>query len=242
MRLFNSKDCLCSWLVLMFILFVSLDVFARSQPDIGKQEITNFIPKGYKLFDKVYGDLNQDGITDCVLIIKAMHKEGFVTDDDGNVIDRNRRGIIILFNKHDGYEVALKNYDCFSSENEDGGEYGPPELSINIRKGKLYVVYNYGRYGFWSYCFRYQDSDFVLIGFDRSENWGATVFTKKSINFLTGTEYIDKNINSKNPDGKNVFRRKVVKIDRKPLYKLSKIKDFDDLDVLLYWGKAYLKN
>ena len=242
MRPFYSKDCLCFRLVLMFVLLVSFDVLAHSQTDIGKQDITNFIPKGYKLFDKVYGDLNQDGATDCVLIIKAMRKDGFVKGDDGEVIDRNRRGIIILFNKQDRYEVALKNYDCFSSENEDGGVYDPPELSINIRRGKLYVDYNYGRYGFWSYCFRYQDSDFALIGFDRSENWGATVFTKKSINFLTGTEYIDKNINSKDPDGKKVFRRKVVKVARKPLYKLSKIKDFDDLGVVLYWGKAYLKN
>ena len=242
MRPFNSKDCLCFRLVLMFVLFVSFDVLAHSQTDIGKQDITHFIPKGYKLFDKIYGDLNQDGTTDCVLIIKAMRKDGFVEGDDGNVIDRNRRGIIILFSKQDGYELALKNYDCFSSENEDGGDYGPPELSINIRRGKLYVDYNYGRYGFWDYCFRYQDSDFALIGFDRSENWGATVFTKKSINFLTGTEYIDKNINSKNPDGKKVFRRKIVKMARKPLYKLSKIKDFDDLGVVLYWGKAYLKN
>ena len=148
----------------MFVLFVSFDVLAHSQTDIGKQDITHFIPKGYKLFDKIYGDLNQDGATDCVLIIKAMRKDGFVKGDDGKVIDRNRRGIIILFSKHEGYEVALKNYDCFSSENEDGGVYDPPELSINIRRGKLYVDYNYGRYGFWSYCFRYQDSDFALIG------------------------------------------------------------------------------
>ena len=56
----------------MFVLFVSFDVLAHSQTDIGKQDITNFIPMGYKLFDKIYGDLNQDGTTDCVLIIKAM--------------------------------------------------------------------------------------------------------------------------------------------------------------------------
>lgn len=208
----------------------------------GQQQIMGFIPKGYKLFDKVYGDLNKDGLMDCVLIIKATRKDSFVNDRDGHKVDRNRRGIIILFTHGNGYKLALKNESCFSSENEDGGCYDPPELNVSIKDSKLYLHYNYGRYGFWEYCFRFQDSDFVLIGFDRSENWGATVFTKKSINFLTGTEYIDKNINSKNPDGKNVFRRKVVKIARKPLYKLSKIKDFDDLDVLLYWGKAYLKN
>ena len=100
----------------MFVLFVSFDVLAHSQTDIGKQDITHFIPKGYKLFDKIYGDLNQDGTTDCVLIIKAMRKDGFVEGDDGNVIDRNRRGIIILFSKqgdnptpNTGYNIGIIN-------------------------------------------------------------------------------------------------------------------------------------
>ena len=31
----------------------------------GQQQIMGFIPKGYKLFDKVYGDLNKDGLEDC---------------------------------------------------------------------------------------------------------------------------------------------------------------------------------
>ena len=43
-----------------------------------KQRITDFIPKGYKLFEKISGDLNKDGLDDCVLIIKATRKDGFV--------------------------------------------------------------------------------------------------------------------------------------------------------------------
>ena len=46
MRPFNSKDCLCFRLVLMFVLFVSFDVLAHSQTDIGKQDITHFYSQG----------------------------------------------------------------------------------------------------------------------------------------------------------------------------------------------------
>ena len=93
-----------------------------------KQRITDFIPKGYKLFEKISGDLNKDGLEDCVLIIKATRKDGFVKNSFDKVVDRNRRGIIILFTEKDGYKLASKNYNCFSSENEEGGVYYAPEL------------------------------------------------------------------------------------------------------------------
>ena len=128
-----------------------------------QQQITDFIPKGYKLFEKISGDLNKDGLEDCVLIIKATRKDGFERDYEGKLIDRNRRGIIILFTEKDGYKLASKNYNCFSSENEEGGNYYAPELWVEERKGNLYLRYCHGRYGYWEYCFRYQGSDFMLI-------------------------------------------------------------------------------
>ena len=38
-----------------------------------------------------------------------------------------------------GYQLTDRNYDCFSSENEDGGVYYPPELWIEFEKGNLIV-------------------------------------------------------------------------------------------------------
>ena len=58
----------------------------------------------------------------------------------GKLIDRNRRGIIVLFSEEKGYKVAVKNYNCFSSENEDGGVYFAPYLSIDIRNSKLLYI------------------------------------------------------------------------------------------------------
>ena len=196
-----------------------------------QQRITDFIPKGYKLFEKISGDLNKDGLEDCVLIIKATRKDGFIKNSFDKVVDRNRRGIIVLFSEEKGYKVAVKNYNCFSSENEDGGVYFAPYLSIDIRNSKLFVHYAHGRYGYWEYCFRYQDSDFMLIGYESFGSQGPTVLGKVSINFLTGVRYDDDNVNKYDDDAEEKFVRKVIKLKKEPLKKLSEIDDFDELEI-----------
>ena len=196
-----------------------------------KQRITDFIPKGYKLFEKISGDLNKDGLEDCVLIIKATRKDGFVKNSFDKVVDRNRRGIIILFTEKDGYKLASKNYNCFSSENEEGGVCCAPYLSIDIRNSKLFVHYAHGRYGYWEYCFRYQDSDFMLIGYESFGSQGPTALGKVSINFLTGVRYDDDNVNKYDDDAEEKFVRKVTKLKKEPLMKLSEIDDFDELEI-----------
>ena len=102
------------------------------------------------------GDLNKDGFEDCVLVIKKKDSANVVMNRFDKKVDRNRRGIIVLFKKERGYELADKSLDCFSSENEDGGVYFPPELWIEIKNNKLYVHYGHGRYGYWEYTFRFQ--------------------------------------------------------------------------------------
>ena len=202
------------------------------QYDVADQKrITDFIPKGYKIFEKISGDLNKDGLDDCVLIIKATRKDGLVKNSFDKVVDRNRRGIIILFTEKDGYKLASKNYNCFSSENEDGGVYFAPYLSIDIRNSKLFVHYAHGRYGYWEYCFRYQDSDFMLIGYESFGSQGPTVLGKVSINFLTGVRYDDDNVNKYDDDAEEKFVRKVIKLKKEPLMKLSEIDDFDELEI-----------
>ncbi|WP_245583670.1 hypothetical protein [Salinimicrobium xinjiangense] len=84
------------------------------------KETTHFIPDGYSLFKEYTGELNNDGLEDSVLIVKNTKKENVIIDR-GEEVDRNRRGIIVLFNKEDHYELVAENLNCFSSENEDGG-------------------------------------------------------------------------------------------------------------------------
>lgn len=196
-----------------------------------KKNPADFIPKGYVIFDTIYGDLNKDGSEDCALVIKGTDKSKVIKDDYRGQLDRNRRGIIVLFNKNNSYELAVKNYDCFSSENEDGGVYFAPELSVEIEKGKLNIHYGHGRYGYWSYTFRFQNNDFELIGYDSSSSNGPVIDSDVSINFLTRTKIVNVNTNENAESGDEVFEKTVTKISKTKLTKLSEIKDFDELEV-----------
>lgn len=195
-----------------------------------KKNLADFLPKNYVPFDTIKGDLNKDGKEDIILIIKGTDKSKVIQHEYRGELDRNRRGIIALLNKNGGYELAVKNYDCFSSENEEGGVYYAPELDFEIKNGNLYINYAHGRYGYWNYTFRYQNSDFELIGYDASSNRGPIVLTETSINFLTRKKIVNHNINENTYDDDEIFEKTESKISKNKLIKLSEIKDFDELE------------
>lgn len=215
----------------------------KAEPKPAKPKIlqsknpSDFIPEGYVLYKEegigeIRGDLNKDGLEDIVLIIKGTDKNNIIQHEDYGELDQNRRGIIILFNKGNHYELAVKNYDCFYSENEDGGNYFAPELYIEIEKGNLYIKYAHGRYGNWYYTFRYQNRDFELIGYDSHSNRGPVPQYETSINFLTKKKLTRDNLN-KDDDGDNYevnFEDTWEDISIQELTRLSEIRDFDRLN------------
>ncbi len=213
---------------LLILLFSTLATTVFGQLQDPKEQ-ADFLPEGYVVFEKIIGDLNKDGTADCVLLIKGTNKDNIVVNRFEKKVDRNRRGIIILFNENEDYELGVKNYDCFESENEDGGVYYPPELSIEIDKGNLYVHYSHGRYGYWRYTFRYQNSDFELIGYDASHG-GAVIDREISINYLTKKKQTKVNTNEDSEGGDEVFKETWENIKVDQLIKLSEIKDFYELD------------
>lgn len=214
-------------LFILLTAFFTATLFGQTKQ---ADNLSQFVPKGYVIFDTINGDLNKDSLEDIVLIIKGTDKSKFVKHEYRGELDRNRRGIVVLFKQKEHYKLAVKNYDCFSSENEDGGAYFQPELDIEVIKGNLRIHYAHGRYGYWRYAFRFQNSDFELIGYDES-NGGAVVQSKTSINFLTKKKLEKENINKDDEEADEVFKEtwKNIKIDK--LIKLSEIVDFDDLEM-----------
>ncbi|KEZ93154.1 hypothetical protein [Nonlabens ulvanivorans] len=195
---------------------------------------SDFIPENYKEFETIYGDLNKDGLEDCVLIIKKVDTTQIVVNQYDKKVDRNRRGIIVLFKNKNGYQLADQNLDCFSSENEDGGVYFPPDLWINIKDHKLHVHYGHGRYGYWDYTFRFQNANFELIGYDSSSNRGPVTLRETSINFLTKKKLVKVNINEDSEDGDENFEETWSDIEIDHLIQLSQIKDFDALEMFQF--------
>lgn len=214
--------------ILLFFLLTILGCKAQ------QNEPSDFIPREYTEFEKYFGDLNKDGLKDCVLIIKKTDTTNIVTNRFDKKVDRNRRGIIVLFKNEKGYQLADKNYNCFSSENEDGGVYFPPDLWIEIKNEKLYIHYGHGRYGYWKYTFQFQNSKFELIGYDSSSNHGPITNTETSINFLTKKKLIKENTNENAEGGDEIFKETWNNIEIENLIKLSEIKDFDELEMYNY--------
>ena len=196
-----------------------------------KADPEEFIPDGYVLFSGCEGDLNKDGKPDVVLMIKGTEESKWVDHEYRGRLDRNRRGLIILFKRDGGYELIAENDECFSSENEDGGVYYAPELDFYIKNNTLILHYAHGRYGYWKYIFRYQNNDFELIGYFGSYDRGPVVINITDVNFSTRTCVYKENINADEDEAEEKFKVKTIKFKRKNLIKLSEITDFDELDL-----------
>lgn len=108
-----------------------------------------------------------------------------------------------------------------------------PEVALEVKKGKLYIHFAHGRYGYYYYTFRYQNSDFEMIGYDES-NGGAVIENETSINFLSKKKLTKTNINENAVGGDEIFQEKWKTIQISQLIKLSQIKDFDELDMEKY--------
>ena len=164
----------------------------------------------------------------------AFYKENIIKHEFRGELDRNRRGIIVLLNENGNYKMVLRNSECFSSENEEGGAYYAPELSLEIKNRNIYIHYAHGRNGYWKYTFRLKKSDFELIGYDSSNNDGGTVNSFTSINFLTKKKLVKFNTNQNGEIDESmdeIFEEKIETLKNNTIYRLSEIKDFDELSV-----------
>lgn len=225
---------------LLVLSVFSTTVFANSN-------FNTFIPKNFRLIEThCQADFNKDGKKDCVLLIKDTKKSAWEETFSDTMVDRNRRGIVILFKTNQGYQKVLENKALFASENEDGGVYFAPELEIEAKGNKLTFYYNHGRYGSWQYLFDYRtidnQKDFYLIGYDSSSNFGIYIDYTYSVNFLTHKfrhqENIDKSIDSDVPDFKTTWHT----LPKAPLQKLSQIDDINDVGYRLNEMLYHIKN
>ena len=191
-----------------------------------------FIPQGYVVVEELTGDLNKDGRPDYVFMVKGTDPRRVIEHEYRGTLDRNRRGLVIVFNRAQGYELALTNPEVFASENEDGGVYFAPDLELAIKRGNLYATYSHGRYGNWTYNFRHQNNDFELIGFDVYSTRGPTVLSEISINFSTRKMLEKENIHQNEEELEPVFKDTWTNFSFPQLSRLSEIKDIEELNIV----------
>ena len=141
------------------------------------------LPKQTALYDAIKGNLNKDGIEDVAVVTQETFKDKFLTFSDScdestkddkwcQIVNKNRRGIVILLSNGDKYEAVVTKRDIFESPNEDGGAYFPPELAIETKNSELKFFYSYGKYGYWEYVFALDGKDFRLVKYLSNVNNG----------------------------------------------------------------------
>lgn len=214
----------------LLIMLVSCTLLNGSFADSKDQ----FMLSDSRIMDVMQSDLNGDGLDDVVLLVKDTKPDGFQPDQWGNaIVDKNRRGLVAFLKTDDGYQKVLEHKTIFSSENENGGIYFPPDLMVSLKKDILTIYYGHGRYGAWSYTFRYdQKGDFALIGFDSQNNRGPIILYTTSINFLTGKKKILTNPDEDNEDWDiKDFKETWEKLPKAKIIKLSEIEDIDELNI-----------
>lgn len=224
MRLSVNKPIQFLYLGLIVILFLSVKGCNKNPSDL--------VPDGHVIFEKISGDLNNDGINDSIFIVKSTSKEVFFVDEDGEKLDRNRRGIMVFLSENDIWKLTSQNLSCFSSENEDGGIYFPPELSVHTERGNLYLHYGHGRYGYSKYTFRFNNPHFELIEYISSVSHGPVIEEEIILKYQTKKKLkrVNANENSQN-DSEATFEDTWTDIQIEQLIKLSEIVDFDELDL-----------
>lgn len=157
-------------------------------------DLKELIPTNWKLLDSISGDLNQDGLSDIVFAIQKtdpinIHlNEGLGTDS----IDLNPRILAIYFGSENGgynKKIVSENFIIL----RDSPTMDEPFDGFNIsKKGVLDINFKFWySAGSWSmsnhkYRFRFQDNEFVLIGYESNEaHRGSGETTDYNINFLT---------------------------------------------------------
>ena len=154
--------------LLLLIAFISISGVSHSQSAAVKRKSTTN-NRFSKLITKIDGDLNKDNISDVVKVYKDPKKGDFKAS--------------IFFGTQDGkYTLINENTNLLSVSN---GIMSVENLPlIEIKKGVLILNYELLR-GQRNYKFRFQNSNFEMIGYNSISSDGNDYMEKVDINLST---------------------------------------------------------
>lgn len=119
--------------------------------------INSVIPEGFLIMDTAQGDLNKDGKTDLLLILKNSDEVNLSNTADGPV---KRPLLILIRDLNNKLQPTRRNDDvvlCYSC----GGVYGDPYTGMTIKNGYFSIEHYGGSNWRWTriVTFKYVDKE-----------------------------------------------------------------------------------
>ncbi len=155
----------------------------------------DFVPDGWKLYDKTDGDLDGDGQPDAALIIQRNDPAGVISNPDGlgyDSYDANPRILLVAFQDEPGRYQLIGRSDLIIPDHDSPTIEDPYETML-IKDGKLHLnLQFFASAGSWSmfnrrFQFRWNGKAMALIGFDLSYvHRGSGETRRSSVNYLSG--------------------------------------------------------
>jgi hypothetical protein len=143
--------------------------------------LNKFVPSPWKIEERIFGDLNRDGVKDVALQLLEKLPPG---KEEASY--PQSRLLVVLLKRINGYELIGS---CGLLGPQDGGVRGA-DLSVIINKGVLIISYSGGSNDGWYQTDRFRfdpkKDKMMLIGVDQRRDKGTEwVYTGRSINLLT---------------------------------------------------------
>lgn len=170
-----------------------------------------FVPDGWKIEEKITGDVNADGKPDMLLkLIEDKPKK------EDEFVDRGRALVIIVTGADGSWQKAAVASSLLQCTGCGGAFYGAVDApaNVSIEKGVIIVSQDHGSREVTETTFRFrfdeQPSMFILIGFDYNErDRGDGSVSTESTNYLTG-----KRVTTKGKGKRTTTKTTVVAKDR----------------------------
>ncbi len=210
----------------LFLLTWVLTFSTLSAQELQKdgRSVKELVSEGWAT-DEAWGDLNQDGRDDLVLIAVPNDSANIKVRDDGYAINSNTPILAIYYKTEQGKLHLQRQYPDIISPLQD--ETYSTEVSLSVTpKGALSIsmerFFSMGSYNSpgHTWLFRHQNDDFYLIGEETKSFSRLTGENERiSINYLTNRQC--QFITYEFRDNQHPPKERWTKIPKKPLQTLG---------------------
>lgn len=188
--------------------------FDRSSLPASGTKVEEFVPAGWKIEERVKGDVTADGTEDILLkLIEDKPKK------EDEMVNRNRVLVVLIANDS-GMQLGPVTDKLLQCTSCGGAFYGVLDAPAEVTIEKGVIVYGEEsgsrRVSNTTFKFRYdaKSSKFLLIGFDySSRDRAAGGFASESTNYATGKRITQVEKGKKLTKKTTVIKKQTISLD-----------------------------